>query len=76
MTYWIVVLFSATMIVLVSNTRSPSRFRTVLLACQMAVLGGLVGFVFVTDQPFLGETSVDTRDDARTLRHMDTRPNL
>ena len=75
-TYWIVVLFSTMMIVFVSSTLAPSRFRTVLLACQMAVLGGLVGFVFVTDQPFLGETAVNTDDYARTLRHMDARPNL
>ena len=37
---------------------------------------GLVGFVFVTDHPFLGETAVNTDDYARTLRHMDARPNL
>jgi hypothetical protein len=75
-TYWLVVLFSTAMIMFVSSTLSPSRFRSVLLACQMAVLGGLVGFVFVTDQPFLGQTAVTTEDYARTLRHMDTRPNL
>lgn len=75
-TYWIVVLFSAAMIVFVSSTLGPSRFRAVLLACQMAVLGGLVGFVFVTDQPFLGATAVNTDDYTRALRHMDARPNL
>ncbi len=75
-TYWVVVLFSASMIMLVSSTLNPSRFRSVLLACQMAVLGGLIGFVFVTDRPLLGATGVNTTDYVRALKHIDTRSNL
>jgi hypothetical protein len=71
--YWIIVLFSAAMLMFVSSTMEVSRSRAIVLACQMAVLGGLIGFVFITDQPFLGQTGVDTSDYERALRHIDAR---
>ena len=71
--YWGIVLFSTLMLVVVSSTILPSPFRSIVLGCQMAVLGGLIGFVFITDQPFLGETAVDTADYVRILRHIDAR---
>jgi hypothetical protein len=73
--YWIVVLFAATMLLLVSSTMQATRFRAIILGCQAAVLGAFIGFVFVMDQPFKGETSVSTDHYVRALKHMNGRPN-
>jgi hypothetical protein len=71
--YWVIVLFSALMLIFVSSTILSSPFRSIILGCQMAVVGGLIGFVFITDQPFLGETAVDTTDHMRALRYIEAR---
>ena len=73
--YWVVILFAALTLVLVSSTMHPSPFRKVILGCQMAVLGAFIGFVFVMDQPFKGETAVQTDHYTRALNHMETRPH-
>jgi len=72
--YWIVVLFAAGMLLLVSSTMQVTPFRAVILGCQAAVLGAFIGFVFVMDQPFKGDTSVGTEHYVRALKHMNGRP--
>lgn len=71
--YWVVILFAAMTLLFVSSTMHPSPFRKVILACQMAVLGAFIGFVFVMDQPFKGETAVQTDHYTRALKHMEAR---
>lgn len=71
--YWGVVLFAAAMLLFVSSTMHKSPFGAIILACQMAVLGAFIGFVFVSDQPFKGETGVDTSEHLRALKRMDNR---
>ncbi|CAN5911741.1 hypothetical protein BH11PSE3_BH11PSE3_44760 [soil metagenome] len=71
--YWCVVLFAASMLLFVSSTIHRTRFSAIILACQMAVLGGFIGFAFVSDQPFKGATGVDTSDHVRALKRMDNR---
>jgi len=40
---------------------------------RAAVVGGFLGFVFIMDQPFRGETAVSPDAIARTIERMDTR---
>lgn len=56
--YWQVVLFAVLMLLFISSTVERTAFRTTVLAAQMAVLGAFVGFVFIMDQPFKGQTAV------------------
>jgi hypothetical protein len=71
--YWDVVLFAVSMLMVVSSNIERTLFRRIILACQMAVLGAFIGFVFVTDQPFKGPNGVGTNDYVRTLKYMDGR---
>ena len=56
--YWAVILFATLMLLFVSSTIAPTRLRTSVLATQLAVLGAFIGFVFIMDAPFIGETAV------------------
>ncbi len=56
--YWMVILFGTLMLLFVSSTIGPTRLRTAVLGAQLAVLGAFIGFVFIMDAPFLGETAV------------------
>jgi hypothetical protein len=56
--YWIVVWFAMGVLVAASGTIVRTRFRTFFLTAQAAVLGALMGVVFITDHPLKGQTSV------------------
>ncbi len=56
-TYWIAILFAVCMLLFVSSTLTPSRFRATNLVAQMAALGAVLGFVLIQDQQFTGEIS-------------------
>ncbi|MFO1159602.1 MAG: hypothetical protein U1E60_12245 [Reyranellaceae bacterium] len=56
--YWQVVLFAVLMLLFISSTIGRTPFRATVLAAQMAVLGAFMGFVFIMDQPFKGQTAV------------------
>ena len=58
-TFWQAILFAVLILVFVSSTIERSRFRSIILGCQMAVLGTFIGFVFSMDQPFKGRSAVN-----------------
>jgi hypothetical protein len=71
--YWAVILFGTTMLLFVSSTITPTRLRTSVLAAQLAVLGAFIGFTFIMDAPFVGETAVKPVALARAIQSMEAR---
>jgi hypothetical protein len=71
--YWFVVLFNVTMLLLVSCAIPRTPFRTAVLASQLAVIGAFVGFVFIMDAPYRGETSIQPRAIVKLLATLDER---
>jgi len=71
--YWVVVLFAVAIVVFVSCTIPRTPFRTLLLVAQAAVLGAFVGFVFVMDQPFKGQTAIGPDSFVQTIARMEAR---
>ena len=71
--YWEVVLFSVVIVVLVSSTIQQTPFRTTILAGQAAVLGAFIGFLFLMDQPFKGQTAIDADSIVHTIARMESR---
>jgi cytochrome c biogenesis factor len=72
-TYWVVILFGTLMVLFVSSTIGPTRLRTAVLAAQLAVLGAFIGFAFIMDAPFLGETAVRPTALAKVIQVMESR---
>ena len=72
-TYWVVILFSVLMVLLVSSAIPRTPFRTAVLAAQLAVLGAFVGFVFIMDAPYKGETAVTPDAISKALAAMEKR---
>lgn len=56
--FWQAITFAVLLLLFVSSTIERNFFRTVILGCQMAVLGTFIGFVFILDQPFKGRSAV------------------
>jgi hypothetical protein len=73
--YWQVVLFAVLMLLFISSTMERSAFRAYVLSAQMAVLGAFIGFVFIMDQPFKGESAVDAQPILQTIALMKARTN-
>lgn len=71
--YWQVVLFAVLMLLFISSTMQRSVFRAYVLSAQMAVMGAFIGFVFIMDQPFKGQTAVDSDALRRTIILMENR---
>lgn len=71
--YWIVILFSVLMVLLVSCTIQRTPFRMAVLAAQLSVLGAFVGFVFIMDAPFQGESAIGPDAITQALAAMDKR---
>lgn len=71
--YWQVVLFAVLMLLFISSTMQRSAFRAYVLSAQMAVMGAFIGFVFIMDQPFKGQTAIDTETLKRTIIIMENR---
>jgi hypothetical protein len=71
--YWLVVLFAAVILTLVNSTIEQTPFRTAALASIMAVLGALIGLVFLTDQPFKGDTKIGPHALVRVIAIMEAR---
>lgn len=72
-TYWIVILFSVLVLLLVSCSIPRTPFRSVVLAAQLAVLGAFVGFVFIMDAPYLGDTAVSPEAISKAVAAMEKR---
>jgi hypothetical protein len=71
--YWEVMLFAVAMVVFVSVWIEQTFFRAMILAAQAAVLGALVGFVFLMDHPFKGTTQVTAQPIVEAMDRMKTR---
>lgn len=71
--YWAVILFGTLMVLFVSSTISPTRLRATVLAAQVAVLGAFIGFAFIMDAPFLGETAVRSTAFSQAIQVMESR---
>ncbi len=71
--YWQVVLFALAGLIVVSCTIQQTAFRTSVLAIQVAVIGAFVGFVFIMDQPFKGDTAVGPDSFVQILARMERR---
>jgi hypothetical protein len=56
--YWEVIAFALVMLISVGCLAATDRFRTIVLAAQLTILGAFVGFVFVMDRPFQGRHAV------------------
>lgn len=71
--YWQLVFFLICLFMLLTSLIEQTRFRLFVLSTQAAVLGGLVGFVFLMDQPFKGETAIDAKAFVDTVARMQAR---
>jgi hypothetical protein len=71
--YWQVILFAVLMVLFVGSTIQQTPYRASILAAQMAVLGTFVGFTFVMDAPFKGETAVTGEAIVRAIDVMEKR---
>ena len=71
--YWQVILFAVLMLLFITSTLGRSAFRAYVLSAQMAVLGAFIGFVFIMDQPFKGQTALDSDSLRRTIVLMEKR---
>jgi hypothetical protein len=71
--YWAVILFATLTLLFVSSTIGPTRLRTTVLAAQLAVLGAFIGFTFIMDAPFLGESAVRPVALTQAIQSMEIR---
>lgn len=71
--FWEAIGFAVLLLLFVSSNIERTRFRAIILSCQMAVLGAFIGFVFVMDQPFKGRSAVDPGMIMQTITIMEGR---
>jgi hypothetical protein len=72
-TFWQAILFAVLILLFVSSTVERTRFRSIIMGCQMAVLGAFIGFVFIMDQPFKGHSAVDPQVIVQTIAIIEAR---
>lgn len=72
-TFWQAILFAVLILLFVSSTVERTRFRSIIMGCQMAVLGAFIGFVFIMDQPFKGHSAVDPQVIVQTIAILEAR---
>jgi hypothetical protein len=71
--YWWVVSLAVAMLLFVSSSIEQTPFRRTILCAQAAVVGGFLGFVFIMDQPFRGETAIQPDAISRSIERIDLR---
>lgn len=71
--FWQAITFAVLILLFVTSTIERNTFRTVILGCQMAVLGTFIGFVFILDQPFKGRSAVKPQAIAQTIAVIESR---
>jgi hypothetical protein len=71
--YWEVIVFALVMLISVACLAATNRFRTVVLAAQLTILGAFVGFVFIMDRPFQGRHAIVPDTFQQILVHMEQR---
>jgi hypothetical protein len=72
-TFWQAILFAVLILLFVSSAVERTRFRSIIMGCQMAVLGTFIGFVFIMDQPFKGHSAVDPQAIVQVIAIMEGR---
>ena len=72
-TFWQAILFAVVILLFVSSAVERSPFRSIIMGCQMAVLGAFIGFVFIMDQPFKGHSAVDPQAITQTIALIEAR---
>ena len=72
-TFWQAILFAVLILLFVSSNVERTRFRSIIMGCQMAVLGAFIGFVFIMDQPFKGHPAVDPQAIVQTIAIIEAR---
>lgn len=71
--FWQAIGFAVLILLFVSSNIEQTRFRSIILGCQMAVLGAFIGFVFVMDHPVMGRSAVDPEAIEHTIAVMEGR---
>lgn len=71
--FWQAMGFAVLILLFVSSNIQQTRFRSIILGCQMAVLGTFIGFVFIMDNPFKGRSAVDPGAIEQTIAIMEGR---
>jgi hypothetical protein len=71
--YWWVVVLAVAMLLFVSSSIQQTPFRRTILCAQAAVVGGFLGFVFIMDQPFRGETAIQPDAIVSAIQRIDAR---
>ena len=72
-TFWQAMLLAVLILLFVSSTIERNRFRTIILGCQMGMLGTFIGFVFILDQPLKGRSAVDPQAIVQTIAIIEAR---
>ena len=72
-TFWQAISFAVLILLFVSSAVERTRFRSIIMGCQMAVLGAFIGFVFIMDQPFKGHSAVDPQVIVQTIAIIEAR---
>lgn len=71
--YWEVIAFALAMLISVCCLAATNRFRTLVLAAQLTILGAFVGFVFIMDRPFQGRHAIIPDSFEQVLVRMEQR---
>jgi hypothetical protein len=71
--YWEVVTAALFLLICVSCLAATNRFRTLVLAMQLTILGAFIGFVFIMDRPFQGRHAILPDSFEQILVRMDQR---
>lgn len=73
--YWVIIAVAMSVLVIASCAIERTPSRTFFLCAQAAVLTTFVAVVFITDQPFKGQTSVTPDSLTKVLATMTSRQN-
>lgn len=71
--YWVVIIFAMLAKILLSALLDRTNMGSYVLSVQMAVLGALLGLVFIFDEPYKGQTSVQPDNFVAVMGKMSSR---
>lgn len=71
--YWVVIIFAMLSKILLSALLDRTAAGSYVLSIQMAVLGALLGLVFIFDEPYKGQTSVQPDNFVSVIQKMRAR---
>ena len=61
------------MLLFIASPLAAQRLPRLCAFRQMAIVGVFIGFVFIMDQPFKGQTAVDARPPKQAIVRMESR---